>query len=292
MKRSILLTAILILSFTTALLCSGERKIINITGEYTYYDDGTHSRNECMRIATDNARIDALARAFGTSVTQRITQTDRRVNNYETNDFLALSSSEVKGEWLGDTGDPEYEISYDRNKNLVVKSKVRGKAREIANDAVEFDTVLLRNGTQRSYADNRFRHGDDMFLYFSAPCDGYIRVYLEDLSRNVIELLPYTSDHHSKVKLRGGRDYVFFSEKMGKGEFGPENEYTLTAPDELEYNKVYVIFSPNDFSGPVMAMQDGLRTLNTLDFSKWLTKVRTIDPKMNLKTMTLEILPL
>lgn len=266
-------------------------KVVELHGEYTYYDDGRHSKNECMRLAAENARIDALAKEFGTSISQNIMQTDRISGHAEFNDFLALSSTEVKGEWLGDISEPEYEFAYDKDQNLIVKCKIKGKAREISNEAVEFEALVLRNGTRKSDADNRFRHGDEMYLLFSAPCDGYVRIYLEDESRTIYELLPYPSDKMNKVLTRAGKDYVFFSEKLGKGEFGTEEELILTAPDNLEYNKVFVIFSPNEYSSPVMSSSDSLRSCRNIDFSKWLLKARSVDPKMNVKTMTLEILP-
>lgn len=57
--------------------------IVSVKGESTFYDDGTHSRVECMRLALEQARVDALAKKFGTIVTQDILQSDRLVGNRE-----------------------------------------------------------------------------------------------------------------------------------------------------------------------------------------------------------------
>lgn len=283
-----------IISIVAIILASASLQAANeveLKGEYTYYDDGRHSKVECMQIAAENARIDALAHKFGTLISQSMMQTDRVMGKRESNDFLALSQSQVKGEWLGDSEQPSYSFSTDKDGNLVVTCKVKGTAREITNEATEFEALLLKNGTNRKNADTHFHNGDDMYLLFNASCAGHLRIYLEDESRTVYELLPYPNDAKNVVKTRPGREYIFFNRALGKEEFGPEEELTLTAPNGVEYNRIYAIFSPNPFSGPVTTDTATLRAINSKDFTKWLLKARTNDSKMNVKTMNIEILP-
>lgn len=284
-------TALCVVAAMFAATAWGAPKTVTVTGEATYYDNGHHSKVECMRLAAEQARVDALAREFGTIVTQDIVQTDRIRTGRETNDLLAVSMTEVKGEWLGDTREPEYEFSYDKDQNMVVKCTVRGTARAITNEAIAFETSALRNGIHSANADTRFRDGDEMYLYFLGSADGYLTVWLEDESRTVYNLLPYPRDPKSEVKVKRYQEYTFFNAALGKGMFGPEEELVLTAPDETEYNRLYVVFSPNSYSRPPMSADGALPSLPSDEFSKWLMRMRRNDPKMGVKSINIEISP-
>lgn len=265
--------------------------IVSVKGESTFYDDGTHSRVECMRLALEQARVDALAKKFGTIVSQDILQADRVQGNREHNDFLSLSSTEVRGEWVADEGEPEYKFERDKDENLIVTCIVRGKAKAIDNESAQFNSAVLRNGTDTRNADINFKDGDAMFLDFQSGEDGYLAVFLEDEQKNVYQLLPYVADQKSRVSVKKGPRYVFFSPSHGKrGEI--VDELILTAEYNTEYNRVYVLFSPDQFSVPVMNRDPGqLPWMNADEFSKWLVRTRKNDPKMGVKAMNLIISP-
>ncbi|MDE5552561.1 MAG: DUF4384 domain-containing protein [Muribaculaceae bacterium] len=268
--------------------------IVSVSGEATYYDDGTKSKVECMRLAAEQARIDALAREFGTIVSQDILQSDRISGNRETNDFLALSTTEVKGEWVADDGEPKYDISHDADGNLIVTCRVRGKAKEISNQSSAFEASVLRNGTDLRNADNLFRDGDDMYLYFRGAVDGYVNVFLQDERGDVYLLLPYPRDAKTRVAVSKNREYIFFSRERARDNGGNDaavEEMILTAPDNPEYNRLYVLFSPESFARPVMDDGGGLPVMKSEAFNKWLLKTRRNDPRMGVKVMNLQIAP-
>lgn len=265
--------------------------IVSVKGESTYYDDGTHSKVDCMRLALEQARIDALAKKFGTIVSQDILQADRIQGNREHNDFLSLSTTEVRGEWVADEGEPEYKFERDKDENLIVTCVIKGKAKAIDNESAQFNSAVLRNGTDSRNADINFKNGDAMFLEFQGGEDGYMQVFLEDEQKNVFQLLPYISDQRSRIPVKKGTRYVFFSpDNALKGEV--VDELILTADFNTEYNRVYVLFSPEQFSSPVMNRDPGsLPWMNSDDFSKWLVRTRKNDPKMGVKAMNLIISP-
>lgn len=265
--------------------------IVSVKGESTFYDDGTHSKVECMRLALEQARIDALAKKFGTIVSQDILQSDRIVRNREHNDFLTLSSTEVRGEWITDDGEPEYIFDRDKDENLIVTCIVKGKAKAIDNESAQFNSSVLRNGTDPRNADINFKNNDDFYLDFQGSQDGYLAAFLEDEQKKVCLLLPYPQDERSRIPVKKGKRYVFFSPADAiKGE--PVEELRLTAPYNTEYNRVYVLFSPEQFVPPVMNQQPGeLPTMDSDEFSKWLVRTRKNDPKMGVKAMNLIIYP-
>ena len=262
-----------------------------VKGEYTFYGDGSHSRDECKRMALEGARLEALRAEFGTTVTQDIVQHDLVNDGGESTYFSALSSTEVKGEWIADTDEPKYSFSVDDEGNLVVKCTVRGRAREISNETVDFHTLALRNGNEERFADTSYKNGDELKLLLKAPVDGYAAVYLIGEGRKAYALLPYLNDPVGEVKLKRGKEYVFFDIEKADSSHGPVDVLIMTTDAPREYNRLYVVFSPNRFSRAVDTYTDEVtpRTLSFEEFNRWIAKCRKVDPKMGVKIINLEI---
>ncbi len=284
----IFLCALLLLAVS---LPASAAKEVTVTGEATYYDDGTRSRRQCMQEALNLARIDALAKEFGTIVEQDLIQTDRVSESREQHDFLSLSSTEVQGEWISDIGEPEYDINLDKDGNFIVTCRIKGKARAITNEASEFEAKVLRNAPMINAENTSFRHGDSMYLYFNGSVNGYVAVFLEDELGNVLQLLPYTTDTNHRFKVRKNKEYFFFSDQHHDRSLGQVDEIFLTAQDRTEINRLWVVFSPESFSRPVMVSDGGHPYTQKADFEKWLNRSRRHDSKMNVKTMNIEIIP-
>lgn len=289
LNRYILLCLLCMLAAVSA---RGADDIRTVEGDYTFYGDGRHSPSECRRLALEYARVDALNKAFGTIVSQDIVHSNTVGGDGESDHFLSLSSSEVKGEWLGDDGEPQYDVSLDKDDNYVVRCRVRGRAKAISNRATDFEALVLRNGTDRRNADTDFRHGDDLYLYLAAPVNGYVAAYLADESGQVYGILPYTTGDVNEIRVRRGKEYVFFDSKAGT-EFGNVDELMLTAANGEEFNKIYVMFSPEPFSpAPVKFSVPGAPpSIDAESFTQWLIRCRRNDPRMGVKSINIIIRP-
>lgn len=275
----------------TASLVASASDVNTVTGESTFYGESSHSLNDCKRFALEQARIAALAGEFGTTISQDVYQRDMMSGSTESNYFSMLNRTEVNGEWLGDEGEPVYSVSHDSDNNFIVTCKIKGKARRLTNEAPEFIASVLRNGNEPRFADTHFREGDDLKLYFRAPVNGCLAVYLVDDARNVYSLLPYSNDTDGVVRTVRDRDYVFFDVDKADKDFGEPDEIYITLDGDVERNHLYVLFSPDSFSRAVDSESAlGLpRTLPYDSFVKWLTDVRKRDPKMGMKVMHLEL---
>jgi hypothetical protein len=168
----------------------------------------------------------------------------------------------------------------------LTRAELNSKANKVA--------LLLRNGTDSKYESGDFRHGDDFYLLFKTPADGYLAVYLMDDSQNLFCLLPYRGDASGKTQVKAGKEYVFFS----AGHAAPESsafvdEYTMTCTKSSEQNFLYVIFSPNEFTKANDSQTDSKlilpRELPFEDFQKWLAKNRSRDKDMKVETKSLTI---
>ncbi|MDE5786475.1 MAG: DUF4384 domain-containing protein [Duncaniella sp.] len=264
----------------------------NISGEYTFYGDSHHSPAQCKQAALEGAMASALAREFGTAFSQTVTQQETFSSGSESTSFDALNISEVKGEWIADTREPEYEfLPPGPDGNLIVKCRVWGKARAISNESADFEALVLRNGTDRRNAGTGFKSGDDMFLRFRAPLDGCVVVYLLGSDHTVYRLLPYMDFNDGAVKVRHDKEYVFFSPADGVREHGTVDEMTLYTEDPMERNRIYVVFSPNEFNRPVdhFTSEGAPRSLPYREFTSWLQKARLADKKMGVKMINIDI---
>lgn len=291
MLRHITLISLFILAAGVMAL-RADNPVVSVEGTYTYHGEPSDSPADCRRKAAQGARVEAL-RQFGTIVSQTVMQTESDSGTEATSRFLSLSESEVKGEWLGDEGEPTYDMGFDPDGAIYVTCRVRGRARAISNRAADFETKVLRNGTDLRHADTRFRDGDDMYVYFRAPGDGYVQIYLEDEGGNVFALLPYPRSATDRVRVRKGREYMFFDASTAGTEFGTVEELVLTAGRAQEYNKVYVLYSPNEYSmPPVHYAADGVPpSIDSESFASWLIRSRRNDPDMSVKSTVVVIDP-
>lgn len=278
---------ILLLSGLSLSLCA--QNVRRVSGEFTYYAEGNETLNQAKIKALEGAKLKALAKEFGTLMSQDTYSEETANNGEESSYFSQMTSSEVKGEWLEDLTEPEYSIEFVQDM-LVVKCKVSGKAREISNESIDFESKILKNGTEKRNEDVRFKRGDNLYLSFRSPSDGYVAVYYVDETPTAFCLLPYMSNITGQQKVKRGKDYVFFSSDNSKTE-GVVDELRITCDKDVEHNRVYVIFSPNPFTKAIdEQVSDYLpRQLRYEDFAKWLNKNRKRDPKMGLKIIKIEI---
>lgn len=262
-----------------------------VEGSYIYHAPENVTLEQAKRTALDRAKIQALADAFGTIVSQTNSTHVENRNGQSDVDFLSIGGSEVKGEWIETIGKPVFKIFYEQEM-LVVSVIVKGKAREFVSAGIDFKARVLRNGTDDKFESELFNNGDDLYLSFLSPVNGYLAVYLVDSDRKAFCLLPYRNQQNGQCTVKANLRYVFFSIKDAPDDIRPYvDEYTLTASRSSETNQLYVIFSPQPFTKATDNAADDLlpRELSFENFQKWLVKCRTIDKGMNLKMFMLNI---
>lgn len=286
MKRLILS----LLALLAATVVVTAQKVVTITGEATYYGDATDSPADARRKALERARLNALAEKFGTVISGSDISRGENLNGRETSFFSSLTSTEVKGEWIADEGEPEYKFELDSDGHYVVSCKVSVKARALSNKAPDFKALPLRNGTEERHFATEFASGDDLFLQFLAPVNGYVAVYLV-AGNEVMTLLPYQASTTGKVPVKAGKTYVFFSSAHADPNFGTADELTLGTDDTIERDQLYVLFSPREFA---KALDHGgtetqPRSLSYTDFAKWISRLRSADDEMGMKVFNIVI---
>ena len=280
---------LIVLTWLTLPFCLSAQKTEKACATFTYYAEGNETVNQAKLKALEGAKLQAIAQTFGTFVSQSTVSSDRVENGQEDNYFYQLSDSEVKGEWMEDVGEPQYQVEYAQDM-LIVTCTMCGKVREISNAATDFEATVLRNGTEKRFADTRFHAGDEMFMWFRSPIDGYVAIYFVDEKMTAYCLLPYISNTTGQHPVKHNEEYIFFSKQKAK-ENAYADEFRLTCDNSIEHNRLYVIFSPVPFTKAIDNQEkEGLpRQLSYEEFNKWLGKSRRHDAKMGVKVMHIEI---
>lgn len=269
------------------------QKTKTVSASYTFYAPETMSVEEAKRESLQRAQIEAIANEFGTLLGQNNTTQIRNENGNSQMYFRSLRWSDVKGEWIETIGQPKYDIQYG-NHLLIVKCEVKGKAREISRAIIDIITKPLKNGTDLRYEAYNFKDGDNLFLYFSSPIDGYISVYLlDEFNHRVYNILPYKSQNTTSTKIIANKEYIFFSKNhVGKNEKTEVDEYILTSDSEREFHTLYILFSQNEigkkrgFESNEMSLP---KNIPYVDFQSWLSKTLSRDKNLLLFQYSLTI---
>ena len=269
------------------------QRIKKVSATYVYYAEADESQVVAKEKALQQARNKAIEKEFGSKISQTTTQEETADDGVEHSFFSQLSTIELEGEWIEDVGEPMYDYSLGNNGQMIVKCTVSGRARQKTNKSIEFEATVLRAYPELKNADVHFRDNENMFLHFQAPANGYIAVYLTDESRTASCLLPYDGDADGQQKVEGGKDYIFFC--WDKAEIAVKDivqQYTLCcANNEIERNKLHVIFSKNPFTKAVdhQVAEGRPRELTEEEFNHWLHRQQAHDPEMGYQRMNIEI---
>lgn len=272
-------------------ICCFSQKIKTVDGEYTYVVPENVNLDKAKYIALERLKIQLIEEEFGATVSQSNSTLVKNNNGKSDVDFVSIGGSEVNGEWIETIGTPRYNIYYENNM-LVVSVKAKGRIREIISTAVDVKSLVLRNGIEDRFESDTFKSGDDLYISFQSPTNGYLVVYLVDTEQRAFCLLPYQNMKEGFFNVEANKRYVLFSAQTASSEIKPYvDEYTMTCTHDQEINQLYVIFSTSPF---VKAIDDKLekelpRELSNEDFQKWLAKYRTRDINMVVKKTTITI---
>lgn len=278
-------------------LCASAKDTHTVEGTYEYIMPSNQTPEEAKVIAMERAKLEALAQAFGTNISQTNSTLISDENTQSKTSFYSLGESEVRGEWVETIAEKVEEMLVGGQH--IFKVWVKGEAREIKFAKVEFEIRLLRNGKDDKYqaVDNQFYDGDDFYVSFCSPSNGYLVIYLLDHARNGNRIIPM--DDKELFPVKRNERYVFVDDDMKK--------LILTTDRHREINQVYVIFSPKDDITPPVDNQitddsDLIRYQNEeypnvshlpvipyKKFQKWIVKLRKQNPKVQVVTDFIKI---
>ncbi len=252
------------------------QKPATVTTTYEYIAPANMTLEQAKLVAVERAKIKAIADEFGTIVQDISTTAVSNSGGASAVDFLKVSSSDVRGEWIKTMGEHVYDIRYWQEQ-LVVKVNIKGKIREVEYLRPEFDVRLLRNCTDDNCEAEEFKDKDRLYMSFRAAEDGFMSVFVV-VSDSVHCLLPGNGDASTSVNIEGKKRHLFLDDA------NTETEIVCSAP--LEINAFYTLFSPNHITSPLVedevSTSSGFDVLSLEQFNKWLAKLRSHDKKLQI----------
>ena len=272
-----------------------EEKVVEITHTEVFGQD--ISRTQAESRVLEQAKIQAIADNFGTSVMMSNRTSNAILDGTTTTNFVSFGESDVQGEWIETIGTPKWTRKEEGNLTAYTVT-LKGRIRELNKSSVDIDVRLLCNGvdtTTNKLRMGTYYHGDSAYVYFKSPVEGYVAIYITDeLSDNKIaqRLLPYPRQGGQAYHVQADEDYYFFSKNKAPSK---DRRYVVTERmgcyGQFDINKVYVIFSPTAFTkaNDTSVSSDMPNQLPLNDFHKWLTSHRRRDTDMVIKSFLIEI---
>lgn len=281
----------IVASLTLMSLTTYARNTRTVSATYTLYASEDMSIETAKLKALERAKLQAIEEAFGTHVSQVNATSIENHNGNSKSTFISYGGSEIQGEWIETTSEPQYNI-YNKDDMLVVSVSLQGIIRQISNTRDNINARILRNGTDDKYESGEFFDGDEMYFSFSSSSKGHLIVYMLDNKSNAYRLLPYRKQQVSSVEIPNCDRHVFFDKKSAASEERRiVDEYILTVSQPVEINTVYVIFSPNEIHKAVdyQLEKELPRELSGSEFHRWLGNSRRIDDKLVVKEIPITI---
>ena len=205
------------------------QKIITDCKEIIYKCPENISQEQAKYEAFKKLKEELIEDKFGSSVRGVKEIIQEEVDGKYRDSYYGNTSSIAKGEWIKTTQEPKY-TTISKDNQIFLKVKACGTIREIVGNKTNISIKVMNHVDSKSEI-LKFKNGEQMFLSFSSPTNGYIAVYLVD-KKTAQCLLPYPNDKLAEVKVEGGKDYVFFSEKTAN-----RNEKNIVEEYFLETSK-------------------------------------------------------
>jgi len=248
------------------------------TSVYMVHDNDHITLHDAKMKCIEKAKADAVKAEFGenvyTDVVDMNVESDgSTVNSY----YWENTAASAKGEWLGDEKEPQINVEY-KDGNLIFSAEVWGIAREIVQSKIDLDMNIMKDVNGKKKTVTSYENGEQLFMQFRAPADGYLAVYLTVGNGKTFCLLPYPKDTDGRFPIKNGKDYDLFDRETDA--YAPR--YNLTTKHAKEVNQLVVIYSPNAFTKCNDKSIDNKRPnfINTSDFEKWLMNCQRNDSEM------------
>ncbi len=238
---------------------------------------------EAKYLTLIKAREKALEEAFGRDIYQgNVMNIDER-----SGELTSVSESYVKGSWVSTKSESCEKIVDPRSNNIWMRCSVEGRAKALTKPPVYFIAEPLDCPEKRCKT-AAFLNDEDFYLYFRSPVNGYVAAYfmMED---KVQCLLPYDGMEGSSKHVEADKEYLLFSEKGAP-------DYFMFTDKKIEANLLIVIFSPYDFSKPILNKGKPTsdhyelpKELSIEEFQKWLGRQRAAYEELEVKNIIVTI---
>jgi hypothetical protein len=278
--------------------CARAQKTKEASGEYKLRIEKNVTEEFAVNKAIEKAKINAIENAFGTVINQgnAVYVKDVTTGTQTQSDmvFTSIADVLVNGEWIA-TLDEKKDF-YEEDGFRWVKINIKGKVRELTKIPFTPESYTLGCNNKKCSTDV-FNSGQELVVYFKAPNNGYVTIFLDD-TKQVQRLLPYFNYNTSNTyEVKADQEYYFFSNTDKKDKTVDNIE--LFTSDNMEQNRLQVLFSKQDFGKPLLSknnsedvngMKYAMPMSTTIEnFQSWLQKIRSYNRSIELQTILITI---
>lgn len=300
MDKHLILILLFFATFTSSAFGADK---VKVSCDTTYRAPLSESPAQARFKAIEMAKTAALEKAFGTVIRSQ----DMIISTDNGQKAMGIGEFDINGKWLSDIHDPEFNLLEQTHSEAIYSVKVIGWATKIGPDHIDVEHHLLVNGCDKNrngVRNNTFYSGDEMFLHFVAPVDGWLAVYLgdDDEEQTMQCLLPYDGQNTGAYPIKANTEYIFFSKEHAEPScVDYAAGLVMESRKDMDFNILYLIYSPTKFSGTTSKeskseeyttlTSEGIinlmpRETDFKTFQKWLGKKRVSDPQMQvIKTL-------
>ena len=247
----------------------------------------------------EQARFDAINGAFGSNIMQNNVTLLKQEGEKTSTSFYMMGESDLRGTWIRDKEKPRVEKHVEEGRTIW-EAWVKGEAREQVRAKVDFEFMLLANGADDRYQVNELHDGDAFYIKFRSPVNGHLLLFMADDKGVVNCLLPEHGQDYCIVKANQWL-LSHYNSRI------PEEHWTATIArgKQIEYDQIYVVFSPNKLNPPMRTVnfdnsdleqyrtqQRELRHISELsfkDFHKYLGKLQQRDVDVQIEKMLVRL---
>jgi hypothetical protein len=260
------------------------QKPVQVRGSYSMVLERNRTIEETEKLCTEQARLTALAAAFGTSVTETTVSKTADVNGTADNAFHVLTRTNVGGEWIADDASPI--ITWKcYNEELQLNVDVIGTARAFPKKGKTDLVFFTCTSTDPNREETNFKERESLNAVFQSAQDGFISVYYIDRqSQMASRLLPTAGGKNiNALEVHADDRYVLFNRatahSYGWGAMSTELELSLPAGKTSVMDEVVVVFAPESFAKPMhTGSKEGLSELPLAEFENWLATLKVRQP--------------
>lgn len=282
MKKIYILLAFILLDISA----SAQREV-EVEGTSVLVMEEDMTLGEAKKKVIENAKVEAIKSEFGTMVVNNVL-IHTNDNNGNTNSGYSESTLEVaKGDWLGDTAPAAISVSFTGGK-LILTATVKGIAREIlhAKTQIEWNTL---NKPNLNGITTTFNNGDNIYVSFRSPRNGYVALYLIGPDGKAYCLLPYAATSNGQYSVIANKQYLFFD---SESDMESNKKYRMTTNMNVENNDVILIFSPNPFNKTYDRKETSRlpNSVSGMEFQQWILKCQQSDRDMIVSKKSVKII--
>lgn len=290
-----MIKVVLLLATIIPIATFGQKNIV-AKGFYNLRIEKNWTEEYALNLCRENAKLNALESVFGTSINQSNTLYNKNISTGSSvkSDiiFYTVSNTLINGEWVKTIKESEPKFT-EQDGYRWVNVEIEGEVREIKK--IPFTPEAYAISCQNlSCSTEVFNSGQNFYLHFKSPKNGYVSIFLDD-GENVQRLLPYSNQENTdNFQVIADKSYVLFKKS---NEIKNADEIELFTNHLMEQNRLFILFSTQEFQKPILEKdkktdKNGYKfppKMESKKFQVWLQKLRLFNKQIELKIIDLII---